>query len=78
MSTEPIATMDDDELAQFPAHLLSVELHEVHDAGYEANHDGALLSANPHAAGSLEFFAWKSGHLSAQFLRDEWENMHAA
>ncbi len=51
----------------------NVRLHEIHDAGYEANHDGELIGSNPHPAGSIEYSAWEAGHLQAQDARDEWE-----
>lgn len=51
----------------------NVRLHEIHDAGYEANYEGALLAANPHQAGTVEHSAWESGHLQAQDARDDWE-----
>lgn len=51
----------------------NVRLHEISDAGYEANYEGVLLEANPHPAGTIEHAAWAHGHTSAQEHRDEWE-----
>jgi hypothetical protein len=51
----------------------NVRLHAIHDAGYEANHEGTLLGSNPHPAGSIEYRAWEAGHMQAQDVRDEWE-----
>lgn len=49
------------------------QLHAAHEAGYEANYDGELLSANPHDAGTDEYRAWETGHMQAQSVRREWE-----
>ncbi len=48
-------------------------LTAAHEAGYEANHEGALLRDNPHAADTAEYRAWEAGHLQAQSVRREWE-----
>lgn len=45
----------------------------AHQAGYEANHEGALLNGNPHETGSALYSAWEAGHLQAQSVCDEWE-----
>lgn len=50
----------------------NVRLHEIHDAGYEANYDGELLSDNPHDDGTDEYRAWEAGHLQAQDARNDW------
>lgn len=65
-----LATHDSDDPA---TEAENVRLHEIHDAGYEANYEGALIGSNPHAAGTVEHSAWEAGHLQAQAARDEWE-----
>jgi hypothetical protein len=56
----------------------NVRLHEIHDAGYEANYDGELIGNNPHAAGTVEHSAWEAGHLQAQDARSEWASAHSS
>ena len=49
------------------------QIHAAHQSGYDANYDGALIGANPHATGSDEHRAWEAGHLQAASVRREWE-----
>lgn len=49
-------------------------MQAAHEAGYEANYEGTLLSGNPHAEGSDEYRAWEAGHLQAADTRREWED----